>query len=93
MFVCIFNFLEHARVKVTCMQYGMGLMRLPFIYKAVGTAGCAASPSDCICDSDGSGCSVVIQLHGKSTEILLDLLANILTCNVAWHVLRCNSCA
>ena len=83
---CIFNFLEHARVKVTCMQYGMGLMRLPFIYKAVGTAGCAASPSDCICDSDGSGCSVVIQLHGKSTEILLDLLKSYSTYLLVYYM-------
>merc|ERR1719272_74519 len=45
-------------------------MRLPFIYKAVGTAGCAASPSDCICGADGGadGCSVVIQLHGHLGE-------------------------
>jgi len=57
----------HGKEDRTCMQYGMGLMRLPYLFKAVGTAGCAASPADCLCEGD-TGCSVLIDLHGHLGE-------------------------
>jgi hypothetical protein len=50
----------------TCMQYGLGVMRLPYVFRA--TSSCSTSPNDCICDKDGENCYVVIDLYGHLGE-------------------------